>query len=71
MILNLKKVDIMRDFEITQPVILIGVEPIKVQEVNRVVVNSNGKIISFKGATVKLQLINHKLVIYVEDNESE
>ena len=61
----------MKELETTQPVILIGVDPIKVSEINCVKVISRIKDLDvfervFYGDSVKVQLINNELVLYIE-----
>lgn len=61
----------MKELETTQPVILIGVDPIKVSEINCVKVISRIKDLDvfervFYGDSVKVQLINNELVVYIE-----
>jgi hypothetical protein len=61
----------MKELETTQPVILIGVDPIKVSEINCVKVISRIKELDvfervFYGDSVKVQLINNELVVYIE-----
>jgi hypothetical protein len=61
----------MKELETTQPVILIGVDPIKVHDVNTVKVISEKEGLNasehiFYGDSVKVQLINNELVLYIE-----